>query len=185
MTQARSSVKCKNIFESMEVTRAEAEYFAKSTSLQSGCLLWYEHMIGRLTASKFRSICRTMIQSLSPLLVSSILTCKYVSIASSLNSEVSAHKQYVKRIQQSHQNFSAKVTGLHINLLYPNRGASPDGMISSDMLWWGDARDNDCVHTTCETIYWSSNKSRFLYVMECISNILCLLLSSSGPATCT
>ena len=59
MTLARLSMECKFAF----------EYIANSTSLPSESLLWYEHRIGRLTASN----------SLGQLIVSSTISAPHVS----------------------------------------------------------------------------------------------------------
>lgn len=135
MTSARLSVECKSVFDSIKVTKAEADFLAKSTSLQSECPLWYQHRIGRLTASKFGLICRTTIDSPSQSLVSSILIHKHINSAPIVwgrKNEAIAREQYKKLMKHSHQNFSVKVTGLHINPAYPHLGASPDGLVSCD-----------------------------------------------------
>ena len=50
---------CERVFKKLNITSEAAVYLADCTRLQSQSHIWYEHRRGRLTASKFKSICHT------------------------------------------------------------------------------------------------------------------------------
>ena len=81
MTEPELSAECEHIFKEMVVSQQEADYLARSTTLQAESLLWYEHRLGRLTASRFSSVCHTSISSPSQSLITSILSHQTVKSA--------------------------------------------------------------------------------------------------------
>ena len=120
------------MFESMKVDQSDADYLAHSASLQAESLLWYEHRQGRLTSSKFRSICHTTIDSPSQSLINSIFSqvITSASIAWGRDHESCGQEEYKRQVQSQHQEFLLVTTGLHVNPLFPHVGASSDGLIS-------------------------------------------------------
>lgn len=49
--------KCDVLFATgLSVSTSEAEYLEEQTRLQSQSILWFEHRIGRITASKFAAV---------------------------------------------------------------------------------------------------------------------------------
>ncbi len=57
----------------VSVTKEDADYLERCTTLQSQSLLWFEHRKGRITASRFGAVCHTSITSPAQSLVCSIL----------------------------------------------------------------------------------------------------------------
>ena len=110
----------------MKITKEEADYLAKSTHLQSKSLVWFEHRRGRLTASRFQSICHTKIQHPSESLISAIFQhnsgLKPAPITWGLQNENVDRKAYEEASKETH-------TAFQINPNYPYLGASPDGLV--------------------------------------------------------
>lgn len=80
LSSAHLQVECERIFTNdLKVTKEEAKFLAESTKLQSRSLVWHEHRMGRLTASKFGAICHTNYDSPSHSLVTSILNQQQLS----------------------------------------------------------------------------------------------------------
>lgn len=61
------------VFKELSVSDSEAKYLTHSTQLQSRSSVWYEHRKGRLTASRFRSICHTSPHQPSRSLIGQVL----------------------------------------------------------------------------------------------------------------
>ena len=117
----------------MKITNEETDYLCESTKLQSLSLVWHEHRVGRLTASKFGSICHTNFDSPSQSLVKSILCRQHVmteAIRWGIGNESVAREAYCCEVKDHHDSFTVASTGLHIDPLYPHLGASPDGLIN-------------------------------------------------------
>ena len=73
LTPTELAVECHRVFSSMKLNEEDAKYLADATKLQSLSLVWHEHRKGRLTASRFGSICHTNPDTPSRSLVASIL----------------------------------------------------------------------------------------------------------------
>ena len=60
---AALAMKCESIFKSgiVMITNDEAAYLEECTRLQSESLLWHQHRVGRITASKFHQVSRASI----------------------------------------------------------------------------------------------------------------------------
>ena len=54
---------CESAFQKLSITTDEAKYLEESTRLQSQSKLWFDHRVGRITASKFAAISKA---SLNP-----------------------------------------------------------------------------------------------------------------------
>ena len=74
LSPASLSKCCEQVFTSeIKITEEESCYLAKCTRLQSQSATWFEHRRGRLTASKFKAVCRTSITNPSQSLIAQIL----------------------------------------------------------------------------------------------------------------
>lgn len=128
------SRECHHVFDhKIKVTAAQAEYLTASTKLQSQSLLWFEHRLGRLTASRFGTVCKTNPDKPSKSLLSAILNRSSITAPAlkwgQMNEE-RARQEYKDFSRTLHDSFSLASTGLHVNPLHPHLGASPDGLIS-------------------------------------------------------
>ena len=113
----------------------EAAYLEESTRLQAQSLLWYEHRIGRITASRFFEVSRASLNPPPTSLVRCIMERNrdysfLPSIQWGIANEDTARKAFVQISREEHNNFSFNPAGLHVNPKYPHLGASPDGLIS-------------------------------------------------------
>ena len=54
---------CKEVFQRITVSQEECAYLEQCTRLQSQSKLWFEHRIGRITASKFSVVARASLDS--------------------------------------------------------------------------------------------------------------------------
>ena len=76
LSEAELMAECERVFKEVKVTEEEAEYLTKATQLQSESLLWLQHLHGHLAASKFLSLSRTKVESLSQSLIDNVLQNK-------------------------------------------------------------------------------------------------------------
>ena len=107
----------------------------ESTRLQAQSLLWYEHRIGRITASRFFEVSRVSLNPPPTSLVRCTMkrNCDYSFVPSiqwGIANKDTARKAFVQVSGEEHNNFSFKPTGLHVSPSYSHLGASPDGLIS-------------------------------------------------------
>lgn len=121
----------------MLITHDEAAYLEESTRLQAQSLLWFEHRIGRLTASKFLAVSRASLDPPPASLVKEIMVRSNVSgfvpaLQWGTDNEDKAREAYVELASEEHENFRFMPAGLHVNPCYPHLGATPDGLICCD-----------------------------------------------------
>lgn len=110
---------CERIFKNhLKVTKEEAKFLAESTKLQSRSLVWHEHRMGRLTASKFEAIYLSYKSLSTP------------ALRWGLDNEENAKEAYCKIVTDTHEYFVLHSTGLHVNPVYPHLGVSPDRLVS-------------------------------------------------------
>ncbi|KAJ8977263.1 hypothetical protein NQ317_003964 [Molorchus minor] len=99
------------------------------TDKQASSRAWFNYRAGRITASRFKAVCRTNIKTKA-----TIYGCEH---------EKEALNNYSDMMKESHNNFGADPVGLCISPQYPHFGASPDGLISCDCCGLG------CVEIKC------------------------------------
>lgn len=115
----------------------EAMYLEECTRLQAQSLLWFEHQIGRITASKFLRVSQASLTSPSSSLVKLIMEqsnspCLAPAIQWGINYEDNARKEYIAKASEEHENFTCAMARLHVLPSCPHLGASPDGMIACE-----------------------------------------------------
>ena len=95
--------------EELIITKGEADYLERSTTLQSRSAVWFAHRNGRITASKFKDVCHTSIASPSKSVVHSILQHgpKVTSAAMEwgVKNEALAKADYSRLAETKHQLF--------------------------------------------------------------------------------
>ncbi|KAL3861842.1 hypothetical protein ACJMK2_007856 [Sinanodonta woodiana] len=121
----------------IEVTTSHIEALEQSTRGQFISKLWQKHRTSRITASKFKAVCRTNFTQPAFHLIRSICypdRRKFKSIQTSwgLTYEPKAKHQYIAVMKKNHTNFLVRSSGLFIHITHPEIGASPDGIISCD-----------------------------------------------------
>ena len=117
-------------------TQQQADFLEVSTRQQSSSGLWFEHWIGRITASVIGKVSRCQNTSYPYSIVRSIMQYSKPPNVPSLKwecqNEATARKQYVAQHSQRHTNLQVQLCGLHISTDHPNLAASPDGIVSCD-----------------------------------------------------
>lgn len=139
MTEEELIMACQDAFvNKLEITPDEALYLEESTRLQSQSILWHQHRIGRITASKFFAVVRTSIDSPSPSLIKDLMEMKVQSrktvpaLQWGVENEPKAREQYIEIIQEEHEKFVCTLSGLCVNPKYPHLGATPDGIVKCE-----------------------------------------------------
>ena len=74
LNEENLSLECVRIFQGLTVNEHEVQHLEELTKLQSECLLWHKHRIGRVTASKFGPVSRANIKCPPQTLVREILS---------------------------------------------------------------------------------------------------------------
>ncbi|CAL9699753.1 unnamed protein product [Knipowitschia caucasica] len=127
---------CESIFENITMTEEEATNCEADTRAQSKSKKWFTFRTGRITASKMKSVCRSAPDKPSLSLVKDICyPSKSFSTAATkwgCDHEKKARQHYIDSMQNLHENFQLKESGLIITPKYPFLGATPDGIGSCD-----------------------------------------------------
>ena len=104
-----------------------------STRGQSQSTLWYNHRIGRITASQFGRVAKCKLSAYPTSLVEYIMQYKcpdpsIPAIRWGRVNEERAFQKYEEFMQENHVNFTVRHSGLCLHADYPFLGASPDGV---------------------------------------------------------
>ena len=135
--------KCQEVFSTLTVTKSEALYLENATQKQNCCLDWFDHCVGRITASTAYAVVHTKTERPFVSLIKRICSTQYNNVVMvpalewGRNNEDVARKAYSKRQTASHSGFRYSVSGLVINPLYPYLGASLDGRFDCDCCGQG------------------------------------------------
>ena len=133
--------RAEEVFQSLTLTKSEAECIEKATKKQRDCTEWYKQREGRLTSSSFHDIYIRKKQSNPQVLVRRLLSKKNIStvpaIKWGIEHEETARHDYTCKMTLCYQHFECTLAGLTINPLYPFLGASPDGHTQCDCCGQG------------------------------------------------
>ena len=136
-----SLLKRAEVFQSLTLTKSEAECIEKATKKHRECTEWYKQRDGRLTSSSFHDIYIRKKQSNPEVLVRRLLSKKNIStvpaIKWGIEHEETARHDYTCKMTLCHQHFECTLAGLTFNPLYPFLGASPDGHTQCDCCGQG------------------------------------------------
>ncbi|KAK4879609.1 hypothetical protein RN001_007755 [Aquatica leii] len=126
----------------------ECRKIEKLTVKQAHSKEWFDYRTGRITASKFKGVCRTDIAKPSISLIKSICyptlqQFKTLATRYGCNHEKLAYKDYSNDMALLHGNFGGSEVGLCLNPKYPYFGASPDALVECDCCGLG------CVEIKC------------------------------------
>ena len=119
------------------VTKSEALYLELATRKQSASLEWFEHRIGRITASTAYQVLHTNIDQPSSSLLKQICSTEHSNVTTAalewgVKNEETARSSYSAKQATMHTQFSCTPAGLVVNPEYPHLGASPDGWVNCD-----------------------------------------------------
>ena len=138
LSESELTIKCQEIFDDLQISNSEAQFLEVATRNQSACLQWFNHRVGRITASNVYAVLHTSIKNPSPSLLKQICSTSYNSKATSAaiewgrKNESTARDEYILQQQLFHQGFVCSPAGLVVHPSYPHLGASPDGWIQCD-----------------------------------------------------
>lgn len=111
---------------SIIMSEAEALFVEEATRGQSSSSLWYDHRVGRVTASLFGRATRCKEKVYPTSLVKEIMqhtkpnSCKVPSLAWGIENEKTARYQYQKTIEVNHQSFCIRPAGLLLSSAHPS-----------------------------------------------------------------
>ena len=128
---------CESAFQKLSITTDEAKYLEESTRLQSQSKLWFDHRVGRITASKFAAISKASLNPPPASLVKEVMgenkNLKGVpALDWGTKNEATAREEYLKGAKEMHVSFKYRSTGLHVSVQYPHLGATPDGLVECE-----------------------------------------------------
>ena len=132
---------CKRVADELVVTKSEALYLELATRKQSASLEWFEHRIGRITASIVYQVLHTNNDQPSSSLLKQICTghnkVNTAPLEWGRKNEDTARSSYSVKQKTFHTWFSCTPVGLVVNPKYPHLGASPDGWVNCDCCGGG------------------------------------------------
>lgn len=115
----------------IELSEADCNSIAERTKEQANSREWFKHRSGRITASKFKLVCKTSVDKPSLSLVKSIcyptkFLFKTKATMWGINHEKDAVAAYLAAENPYHQDLTIEEVGLQVIPQYPQFGASPD-----------------------------------------------------------
>ena len=129
---------CEKIFNCgvIKVQQSESKYLEEQTRWQSQSPLWFQHRVGRITASKFGAVSRAKDVKPTCCLANTIMqkrsfdSSKVLSLNWGIINESVARDAYLQRESSKHNNLVYQPSGLHVHRHYSYLTASPDGLNS-------------------------------------------------------
>ncbi|VDI40629.1 Hypothetical predicted protein [Mytilus galloprovincialis] len=125
---------CKDIFSSYSCSDYQATNFEAATRNQSISPLWFQHRMGRITASKANDVW-TRKETTSPdVLVKRIVgyssydLSKKTAVKWGIDHEEECKQAYITNQSTQHLDSECNLSGFTINSQHPFLGASPDGI---------------------------------------------------------
>ena len=124
MSQEELRAACKEVFRRITVSQEECAYLEQCTRLQSQSKLWFEHRIGRITASMFSVVVRASLDSPPASLVKQLMERRRLfssvpAIQWGIEHEDVARKAYLELAREKHINLHYTSAGLYINPSFP------------------------------------------------------------------
>ena len=129
--------RCLTEFKDIRVSRSQALHLFESTKQKASSELWFEHRMGRITASYMHDAFKHTGRKYPSPLLKSIL--RYSSVNPEIpalkwgrENEERARNAYLQQQCTSHANLNVSLSGFVVNPAFPYLGASPDGICSCD-----------------------------------------------------
>ena len=138
MSQEELNVTCEDMFNSgIVMNHEECSYLEESTCLQSQSLLWFQHRIDCVTASKFYAVKHASLDPTPGSVINNsmernLLSNYELAIQWGITHEDVAREAYLELASEKHTNLQCSAAGLHVNPNFPHFDASPDGLIICD-----------------------------------------------------
>ena len=128
---------CECVADELVVTRSEALYLEVVTRKQSASLEWFDHRVGRITASTAYEVLHTSQDQPSSSLLKRLCSSEHKKVSTAplewgRTNEDTAHSDYSRQQKEGHTEFSSTAAGLVVNPKYPYLGATPDGWVGCD-----------------------------------------------------
>ena len=142
MSDSDLNAACEDVFKSLVLSWEECVYLEECTRLQSQSRLWFEHRVGRITASKFAAVAHASVDPPPPYLIRQLIERSrslghIPAIRWGIDHEDVARAAYLEVADQNHISLKYSAAGLHLNPSFPHLGASPDGLISCECCGTG------------------------------------------------
>ncbi|XP_078685565.1 uncharacterized protein LOC144918571 [Branchiostoma floridae x Branchiostoma belcheri] len=130
--------KCEEEFSTLAFSTEQVAALEKTTRHQSKSQTWFDYRAGRITASNFHPAVRTSPANPSVSLIKRICypqAYKFSTAATrwGCKHEKTAISSYKEMQLKHHGSFSVEESGLHIHQEYPFIGASPDGLVQTQL----------------------------------------------------
>lgn len=124
---------CNTLTHLVAVTETQAAAIEAQTRLQHRSSVWYTSRAGRITASNMHAVMSTSVEKPATSTVSIVCypkkTATSAAIRWGIDNEGTARQVYVTMAAPHHTNLKVEQCGFIINPLFPEVGASPDGLI--------------------------------------------------------
>ena len=130
---------CSQAFQELaqSISHAQASNLSLMTTQQSDSSNWFEHRIGRITASHMHDVMRYSGRKYPTSIVKSVMQYSKVNpnvaaLKWGREHEPAARRQYSSLMKKNHRNFETSLSGLMIDPSLPYLGATPDGISKCD-----------------------------------------------------
>lgn len=140
----------------LSLTEEQIMNIEKSTRSQSENQNWYIQRAGRITATKFRAVCKTNKIKPSLSLIKSIcyptktLFCNKATLWG-INHENKAVEEYERHMTENHDSFLVNEVGFIVSKHWPCLGASPDRLVYCQCCSGG------CLEVKCPYLLFTNN----------------------------
>ncbi len=117
----------------LTVTKEQCNAVEAKTRDQSDCRPWFRFRAGRITASKFKSVCQSDPANPSLSLIMSICHADTVRLRTTATSWGCQHEKEALKLYSEtsyHDQLQLSQSGVVISATHPYLGASPDGTVS-------------------------------------------------------
>ncbi|XP_048734036.1 uncharacterized protein LOC125650107 isoform X2 [Ostrea edulis] len=126
------------VYQSYSVSASQVSNLEKATRNQSISPLWYQHRMGRITASKAHDVLVRRDSTSPDNLVKRVAgysvydLSKNTAVKWGIDTEEECRQAFASHQKGNHLNFKCQLSGFVIDPTHPFLGVSPDGMISCD-----------------------------------------------------
>lgn len=156
---------CEHVADELVVTRSEALYLEVVTRKQSASLEWFDHRVGRITASTVYDVLHTNQDQPSISLVKRLCSSEHKKVSTAplewgRTNEDTARSGYCREQKIRHTQFLCTPAGLVVNPNYPYLGATPDGWVDCECCGRGTV-EIKCPYTYRSTDPNTINDSTF------------------------
>ncbi|KAK7893342.1 hypothetical protein WMY93_022494 [Mugilogobius chulae] len=138
--------KCSELRRNIFITAEQASQVERVSRFQAFSKEWHQFRLGRITASRLKSVCHTTVENPAQSVIKNICNPTKFSTAATrwgCAHEKDALERYKMEMKTLHASFSIQDSGFVINPKYPYMGATPDSLVSCECC------GNGCVEVKC------------------------------------